>query len=86
MGIVRAVNTGISGFIQPSGMVHDVVTGDAQKRWPGECGYSVARVGVDTRFTYYSRYGDWFAWSCAVLWLLLFIDYWIVRARTHDEG
>jgi apolipoprotein N-acyltransferase len=85
VGIARAVNTGVSGFIQPDGRVHDVVTGDPSDPWPGNCGYSVARVGVDTRHTLYSRYGDWFAWCCASLWLLLFVDYWIVRARTRSE-
>jgi apolipoprotein N-acyltransferase len=82
LGIVRAVNTGISGFIQPSGRVHDVVAGDSSTPWPGECGYAVANVGVDSRLTIYSRYGDWFAWGCALVWLALFIDYWITRART----
>ena len=85
VGIARAVNTGISAFIQPSGLVHDVVTSDASTPWPGKCGYAVANVGVDSRFTVYSRYGDWFAWSCALMWLLLFIDYWVVRARGRSE-
>ena len=82
VGIARAVNTGISGFIQPDGRVHDLVTGDPSTPWPGKCGYAVANVWVDSRFTVYSRYGDWFAWGCALTWLLLFIDYWIIRART----
>jgi len=86
VGIARAVNTGVSGFIQPSGRVHDLVTHDPSSPWPGNSGYAVASVGVDSRYTWYSRYGDWFAWSCALLWLLLIIDYWIVRARTLAEG
>jgi len=85
VGIARAVNTGISGFIQPTGRIHDVVSGSESTPWPGECGYSVANVGVDSRYTVYSRYGDWFAWGCALMWLVLFIDYWIVRARTRTE-
>lgn len=85
VGVARAVNTGISGFIQPSGRVHDVVHGDPDSPWPGECGFSVAHVGVDSRLTLYSRYGDWFAWGCAFLWLLLFVDYWIHRVRTRIE-
>ncbi len=85
VGIARAVNTGISGFIQPSGRVHDLISGDPSTPWPGECGYAVANVGVDSRLTLYSRYGDWFAWGCALMWLALFVDYWIVRARTNDE-
>lgn len=83
VGIARAVNTGVSGFIQPSGRVHDVVRGDPASPWPGNCAYAVANVGVDSRYTVYSRYGDWFAWSCALMWLVLFVDYWITRARAH---
>ena len=82
VGIARAVNTGISGFIQPTGRIHDLVRGDASNPWPGACGFSVAEIGVDPRLTFYSRYGDWFAWACAALWLLVFLDYWIIRART----
>ena len=85
VGIARAVNTGISGFIQPTGRIHDVVQSDPASPWPGNCGYAVANVGVDTRYTLYSRYGDWFGWGCALIWLVLFTDYWIVRARTRSE-
>ncbi len=85
VGIARAVNTGISAMIDPNGTVHNVVVADAARRWPGKCGYSVGHVGVDNQFTLYSRYGDWFAWGCALVWLVIFVDYWIVRARTRDE-
>ena len=85
VAVARAVNTGISGFIEPSGRVHDLVTRAPDSPWPGNCGYSVAEVEVDSRLTAYSKYGDWFAWSCAVLWLAVFIDYWVARVRTHGE-
>lgn len=85
VGIARAVNTGMSGFIQPSGLVHDLVSGDPSTPWPGVCGFAVANVGVDSRVTLYSRYGDWFGWACAFIWLVLFTDYWIVRVRTRDQ-
>lgn len=86
VGIARAVNTGVSGFIQPTGRIHDVVQADPASPWPGNCGYTVANVGVDTRYTFYSQYGDWFGWGCALIWLVLFVDYWIVRARTPSEA
>ncbi len=86
VGVARSVNTGISALIQPNGRIHDRVTRDPAQRWPGICGYSVATVGVDSRVTLYSRYGDWFAWGCAILGLIFFVDYWIVRARARDEG
>lgn len=81
VGIARAVNTGVSAFIQPSGRIHDVVTGDPSNDWPGECGFAVARVGVDSRFSLYAQYGDWFAWLCALAWLIFFVDYWVARVR-----
>jgi len=82
VGIARAVNTGVSAFIEPSGRVHDVVTHDPSTAWPGNCGFAVATVGVDTRYSVYSRSGDWFAWGCALMWLIFFVDYWVVRALT----
>lgn len=81
VGIARAVNTGISGFIAPNGRLHDLVVGEKAKSGPGKGGFAVANVQVDTRFTVYSRYGDWFGWICALAWALLFLDYWILRAR-----
>ena len=85
VGVARAVNTGVSALIDPSGRIHDVVRGDREDRWPGECGYAVANVAVDSRFTWYTRYGDWFGWGCAAVWLLIFLDYWITRARELAE-
>jgi len=81
VGIARAVTSGISAFIEPSGQVHDRVRGNPSQSWPGESGYAISRIGVDSRYSMYSRYGDWFAWGCALVWLLAYIDYWIARAR-----
>lgn len=83
VGVARSVNTGVSALIDPDGTVHDVVTGDASNPWPRDCNYRVGTLRADSRFTLYSRYGDWFAWGCAVLCLVLFVDYWVTRARTR---
>ncbi|UCF33475.1 MAG: apolipoprotein N-acyltransferase [Phycisphaerales bacterium] len=86
VGVARAVNTGVSAFIEPTGRIHDVVTGDPQKRWGANLiGYRVARLGVDSRYSLYTRYGDWFGWSCAILWLIAYIDYLVTRVRTRSE-
>ncbi|NOT01629.1 MAG: apolipoprotein N-acyltransferase [Phycisphaerales bacterium] len=72
VGIARTVNTGISGFIRPDGRAHDALG-------VGQVGHLVARVAVDTRSSLYSRIGDVFAIACAVVWLLLYLDYILAR-------
>lgn len=81
VGIARSVTTGVSAFIDPDGRIRDRVTGTPGKGWPEQSGFRVARIGVDSRYSIYSRYGDWFAWGCALIWLLIYIDYWVARAR-----
>lgn len=83
VGLARSVNTGVSAVIDPDGRISNVVEPDASNPWPRACNYSVGTLRVDPRFTLYSRFGDWFGWACAACCLILFVDYWIARARTH---
>jgi apolipoprotein N-acyltransferase len=53
----RAVNTGISGFIDSVGRVKDYIPAGTE-------GYAVAQLHLDPRLTFYTRYGDVFAWIC----------------------
>jgi apolipoprotein N-acyltransferase len=85
IGIARAVNTGVSAFIDPSGKVHHQVDGDPDHRWPGKCGFQVAQLTVDSRYSLYTRFGDWFGWTCALFLLLFYVDYWIARARAFSD-
>jgi apolipoprotein N-acyltransferase len=82
VGIARAVNTGISGFIDADGRIHDLVA-DVRGRYhgPGVDGYSVSNVEVDARRSLYSRIGDVFAVLCCVLWGLAYLDYLVARMR-----
>ena len=80
VGIARAVNTGISGFIDPDGRIHDVVEVNGVAHGVGIRGYSVSTVQVDRRRSVYSWMGDKFAFVCAVVGLLLYVDYVLVRA------
>ncbi len=82
VGIARAVNTGISGFVRPTGQLHDLVTNDPSRSQPSNNGYAVARVTVDSRDTVYCRYGDCFAWMCLLISLGISLDCWIVRTRS----
>jgi apolipoprotein N-acyltransferase len=54
----RSVNTGISGFIDSDGRKSDLIP-------PGEAGTSVATIALDDRVTFYTRFGDVFAYLCA---------------------
>ena len=81
VGIARAVNTGISGFVDPDGRIHDLVEVNGVSHGEGIHGYSVATVKTDTRHSVYSRVGDKFALACVVLGLLIYVDYVVVRAR-----
>lgn len=85
VGIARSVNTGVSAIIDPSGLIHDRVTGDPANGWPRDCGFSVGEVRTDSRFTLYTRLGDWFGWTCALFWVVLYLDYWTIRALGRTE-
>lgn len=69
IGIARAVNTGISAFIQPNGRVQTGKAGgtlaDDPRRRQAEAGTLIDRVYLDGRISFYSRYGDLFALLCS---------------------
>lgn len=74
IGIARAVNTGISGFIDPNGRIHDVVEREGRSWGAGIVGYRAAAVQLDTRSSFYGRYGDVFAQVCLILTAVLWFD------------
>jgi len=82
VGIARAVNTGMSGFIDSNGRIHDLVAVDGRSRGPGVHGFATARVKTDSRHSLYSRAGDVFAVGCSLLTLVLYYDYVAARIRT----
>lgn len=81
VGVARAVNTGISCFIDPDGSVHDVVTRGGVAVGPGVDGYRVANVKINPRRTLYSVTGDIFAIICACVWGFFYLDYIVARIR-----
>ncbi len=56
----RSVNTGISGFIDSAGRIGSTVP----QQVPGT---AAQQVMLDSRLTFYTRYGDVFAWLCALI-------------------
>lgn len=67
VGVARAVNTGISGFVDPDGTWRDLVQEPGRRLHAGTAGYSVAPMKLDSRITIYSRIGDLFGAVCLIL-------------------
>ena len=82
VGVARAVNTGISGFVRPDGRVQwgSLASGaekslaDDPRERQAVAGFLTDRVMVDSRVTVYSRVGDVPALVVAVLAGLLLVD------------
>jgi len=75
LGIARAVNTGVSAFIQPDGRLQGpglagTLDPDPGRR-PGRVGFLTDRIYLDERVTLYSRIGDVFAFVCTLLALTM---------------
>jgi apolipoprotein N-acyltransferase len=70
----RSVNTGISGFIDSVGRTSDLVP-------VRQIGTSVRRIMIDSRLSFYTRFGDLFAYVCDVLALAIAIGAWWKRGH-----
>ncbi len=69
--VVRCANTGISGFIDQRGNITE------KSEW-WEAASLRLEVNKNTELTFYSRYGDYIGWICAVLSLII-IFYYLYR-------
>jgi len=78
IGIVRAVNTGISGFIRPDGIVQGAGLSASLPEKPEDrqivAGYLTDRVSIDSRITWYTQNGDVFAKVCTAVLFILFLE------------
>ena len=74
VAIARAVNTGVSAFIDPIGRVHGMIG-------EGETGYLVRTLKLSDRFAPYTQWGDWFARVCGLLAAAVLVESVIGRLR-----
>lgn len=76
----RSVNTGISGFVDSLGRPYGLIPA-------GQEGVSVARIDLDNRLTFYTCFGDVFAYICAAVSTLIAVGaiagWWRRRRRTN---
>ncbi len=77
LAVVRSVNTGISCLIDSLGRIQDgYIAGSLPIRAmarKGVAGWFVDRVPIDGRSTFFSRYGQWLDFCCAVCFVSLMI-------------
>jgi len=82
LAILRSVNTGISCLIDSVGRIrNDFITGTLPLRAvtrQGISGWLVDRITIDKRITFFSKYGRWLDFCCAVF-PMLFTIIWISR-------
>jgi apolipoprotein N-acyltransferase len=87
VGIARAVNTGVSGFIDPDGRWRDLMSDPPQA---GGSGVRVARIMLDPRVTFYSLHGDVFGFACLALTLVVcgdaVVGWWRGGQRVRKPG
>lgn len=66
--IVRSANTGVSYFVDKSGepkLMTDIFTQAVL----------IHEIELRDRFTFYAKYGDWFAWACVGIFLLIILNF-----------
>jgi apolipoprotein N-acyltransferase len=72
----RAANTGISGFIDPQGRILSATKIFEEAAISG-------RIPLERRLTFYSRYGDVFAYACVIITAIFFL---LARRRGGKPG
>jgi apolipoprotein N-acyltransferase len=86
VGIARSVNTACSGFVDPNGRIHHLVNDGGRILGRGLFGFEVARVRLDARWSFYTRWGDWFAILCTVAGAGVFVGGRVSRRVPATEA
>jgi len=86
--LVRCANSGVTCFVDRSGRIVELLTGDAGRT--GLKGFSVSELRLLPRgqpLTLYTRFGDWlFARPCAIMVLGLLLATALKWARQHPHS
>jgi apolipoprotein N-acyltransferase len=80
--VVRAVNMGISAIIDPDGRVV-ALPGDSWADSKRMDGTVTDRLPLDTRQSFYARFGDWFP---ALSWAVIVVGLVLTRRRRSADG
>ncbi|MHC4497272.1 MAG: carbon-nitrogen hydrolase family protein, partial [Planctomycetota bacterium] len=77
LAVVRSVNTGISCLIDSMGRIRDgyaegTLPSEAMSRM-GMTGWFTDRIPIDSRTTFFSKYGEWLDYCCELCVILLII-------------
>ena len=83
VSVVRAANTGISCFIDPTGKVTSSVTKGGHDIFIE--GYETKEIDIARTRTYYNVYGDIFVYFCAIMLILLFATEYIESRRRKKQ-
>lgn len=70
VNVVRAANTGLSCFIDQKGRIVEKVESGGQALFVD--GFKIHEITLTKTRTFYTRYGDLFAYACILLTLILF--------------
>ncbi len=79
VSVLRSVNTGISCLIDSLGRIHNDYIAASQDfpakvmRREGIAGWFADKMPIDTRATFFSKYGQWLDFCCAACFVLLII-------------
>jgi apolipoprotein N-acyltransferase len=77
--VLVATNSGITGAIDPAGRV--VARAERNRRTALTAPFTPL-----SELTIYTQYGDFFAWTCVVISLIVILLRWRIRARTMIEA
>ena len=73
MAFARAANTGVSGFIDPTGHIYAPVPIFTEESFFGS-------ISLGEPTTFYTQFGDVFAWTCVIISLFLL---WFIKFFRH---